>query len=212
MQFFSGLQDLLFPPHCSGCGLPGATLCINCQKSFRLDDYQSYTGKISVFSAANYNPVTRRILLAAKEDGVRAADDLIFTALHHSISHALQRSGNQPILVPIPSAPRAVRARGRDFVAEITKRLSQLIGLPTQNLLRHNRKVSDQSRLDATSRFKNIDGAIMLTKRPVRLHEVFLIDDLLTTGATLNEAVRTLEMNGFRVTAAVTALVSLPLR
>ncbi len=212
MQFFSSLQELLFPPHCLGCGLPAATLCSRCENSFRLNYYQSYAGKVSVYSAVNYNAVTRRILLAAKEDGVRSADDLIVSALHHSLLHAMRMTGNQPILVPIPSAARAVRTRGRDFLQEISKRLSRLVGLPMHNLLRHNRIVNDQSGLDATGRFKNLDGAITLINRPIRLHEVFLIDDLVTTGATLNEAVRTLEMSGFKVAGAVTALVSLPLR
>lgn len=171
-----------------------------------------HIGRVTVHSAVNYNAVTRRILLAAKEDGVRSADDLIVSALHHSLLSAMRNTGNQPVLVPIPSAPRAVRIRGRDFVQEISKRLSPLVGLPVQNLLRHNRIVNDQSRLDALGRFKNLDGAITLTKRPIRVHEVFLIDDLVTTGATLNEAVRTLEVSGFRVVGAVTALVSLPLR
>ena len=212
MELISTLQDLLFPPHCLGCGVHGATLCLHCKDSFTLRDYQCHLGSVSVFSAVNYNPVTRQILLAAKEDGVRSADDLIVDALHHSILRAMRKSSNQPILVPIPSAIRAVRKRGRDFVQEISKRLSSLVGLPVQNLLRHNRRVNDQSLLDTSARIKNLDGAITLIKRSVRLHEVFLIDDLVTTGATLNEAVRALEMSGFRVVGAVTALVALPLR
>jgi predicted amidophosphoribosyltransferase len=72
--------------------------------------------------------------------------------------------------------------------------------------------VKDQTLLDASARYKNLEGALTLKKLPVRVQEVFLIDDLVTTGATLNEAVKTLEMGGFRVVGAVTALVSLPLR
>ena len=212
MELISTFQDLLFPPNCLGCGVHGATLCPQCKNFFTLRDYQSHVGSISVFSAVNYNPVTRQILLAAKEDGVRSADDLIVDALHHSILRAMRQSGNQPILVPIPSATRAVRKRGRDFVQEISKGLSRLVGLPVHNLLRHNRRVNDQSLLDASARIENLDGAITLAKHSVRLHEVLLIDDLVTTGATLNEAVRTLEMGGFRVAGAVTALVALPLR
>lgn len=212
MRLLSGLHELVFPAHCFGCGLLNADLCSRCKNLFHLINYQSKVGSVPVFSSVNYNPVARRILLAAKEDGVHAADDLLVSALHHSFLSAISVTGKHPILVPIPSSAKAVRKRGRDFVLEISQRLSGLVGLPTRNLLHHNRSVRDQSLLDASARFKNLDGAITLTRPPTRLHGIILIDDLVTTGATLNEAVRTLEMSGFRVAGAVTALVSLPLR
>lgn len=212
MQLFAGLQDLLFPVYCHGCGALGESLCSLCKTSYELHDFLKRVGATPTFSAVAYNSVARRILLASKEDGVRGADDLIVGALEHSLRHALRKTYKTPILVPIPSSSQAVRKRGRDFLGEISKRVSDLVGLPTQSLLQHTRRVKDQTLLDASARVKNLEGALVLKKRPVRVHEVFLIDDLITTGATLNEAVKTLEMSGFRVLGAVTALVSLPLR
>jgi len=175
-------------------------------------EYQSRAGAVPTFSAVAYNSVARRILLASKEDGIHGADDLIVGALEHSLRGALRRTGKAPVLVPIPSSSKAIRKRGRDFLGEISKRVSDLVGLPIQSLLQHNRRVKDQTLLGAAARYKNLEGALVLKKRPTLMREVFLIDDLVTTGATLNEAVRTLETSGFRVVGAVTALVSLPLR
>lgn len=66
--------------------------------------------------------------------------------------------------------------------------------------------------LDASARLGNLSGAMSVFCNHGRVSEVFLVDDLMTTGATLGEAVRTLERAEFRVVAAVTALVALPLR
>ncbi|HUW86774.1 MAG TPA: hypothetical protein VMW30_00135 [Candidatus Paceibacterota bacterium] len=212
MQIFVGLQELLFPLYCHGCGVRGESLCVRCKDSFEIRDFLSSVGIIPTFSAVSYSSVARRILLASKEDGVRGADDLIVSALEHSLRYALRKTGKTPVLVPIPSSSQAIRRRGRDFLCEISQRVSALVGPPTQSLLQHNRKVRDQTLLDASARYKNLEGALALKKLPLRVQEVFLIDDLVTTGATLNEAVKTLEMGGFRVVGAVTALVSLPLR
>jgi len=190
----------------------GESLCSPCKTSYELHDFLTRVGAALTFSAVAYNSVARQILLASKEDGVRSADELIVRALEFSLRHALRKTGKTPVLVPIPSSPQAVRKRGRDYLGEISKRVSDLVDLPTQSLLQHTRRVKDQTLLGASARYKNLEGALVLKKRPIGIHEVFLIDDLVTTGATLNEAVKTLEMSGFRVVGAVTALVSLPLR
>lgn len=212
MRLFAELQELLFPLYCHGCGLLGASLCSCCKDFYQIRNLQSSIGTVPTFSAVAYNSIARRILLASKEDGVRGADDLIVQALEHSLRYAIWKTGRTPVLVPIPSSSKAVRKRGRDFLCEISMRVSELVGLPTQSLLQHNRKVKDQTLLDAAARYRNLEDALVLKKRPTRLHEVFLVDDLVTTGATLNQAVKTLEMSGYRVVGAVTALVSLPLR
>jgi predicted amidophosphoribosyltransferase len=84
------------------------------------------------------------------------------------------------------------------------------MGLPTYENLQHTRSVKDQSSLDAKSRFSNIDGALISQR--FLSGKAFLLDDLVTTGATLNEAARALRMQGIEVAAAVTACVAEPLR
>ncbi len=212
MQHDHGLRDLIFPPRCLGCGAANEELCINCLKELQLSDFRSQVGEVPVFSSIHYSPKAGHILLAAKEDGVRKADDILVVALQHSLRMAMRSCGIRPVLIPIPHSKKALRKRGRNFVAEITNRLAVAEGLPVRQIIRHNRKVNDQSQLNAPSRFGNLSGAMSVARHCRRASEVFLVDDLMTTGATLGEAVRTLETAGFRVEAAVTALVALPLR
>ena len=145
-------------------------------------------------------------------DGVRISDDILTKALQRSLKLAIKNSGLRPTLVPIPHTKMATRRRGRNFVNEIANRLARLENLPIRPILQHNRRVDDQSKLDAPSRAGNLSGAMSVKGECGRPCEIILVDDLITTGVTLGEAVRTLEKSGFHVVASVTALVALPLR
>ena len=192
MRIHEGFLELVYPRRCLGCGAPQKDLCRSCLKELRLQNFRSICGSIPVFSSIHYGSKASHILLAAKEDGVQKADDILVVALAHSLHSAFRASGIRPALVPIPHRRQALRRRGRNFVGEITNRLAAIEGLPVRNIIRHNRKVSDQSHLDATSRFGNLSGAMSVTSQCGRPCEVFVVDDLITTGATLGEAVRAL--------------------
>lgn len=212
MKLYEGLHELVFPPRCLGCAILHHGLCNSCSRELQLRDFRSHVGDVPVFSSIRYGPKAGHILLAAKEDGVRKADDILLAALMHSFHSAMKTLGIRPALVPIPHSKKALRRRGRNFVGEMTDRLAKTEVLPVRQIIRHNRKVNDQSLLDASSRFGNLSGAMSVIRHCGRPCEVFLVDDLITTGSTLGEAVRTLEKAQFHVVAAVTALVALPLR
>lgn len=212
VRLFRGLNELLFPPRCLGCGCLNNKLCQKCLPGWRISYFQTRVNTISVFSSILYTQTARNILLAAKEDGIRDADDLLVGAMHHSLTRVLATCDIRPILIPIPSAPSAIRRRGRNFVLDIADRVGAYEDLPIRNLLQHNRKVQDQSLLDARDRFENLSGALSVVSQIGRGREVILVDDLVTTGATLSEANRVLKIAGFAVLGAITACVTLPLR
>jgi predicted amidophosphoribosyltransferase len=76
----------------------------------------------------------------------------------------------------------------------------------------HARKVRDQSGLHLQERWNNLEGAFVVEKEHGLRGNVVLIDDLVTTGATLCEAARALRYAGIQVIGAVTAAVAQPLR
>ncbi|MEU9382655.1 hypothetical protein AB0D38_17485, partial [Streptomyces sp. NPDC048279] len=108
------------------------------------------------------------------------------------------RGGRPVLLVPVPSAPWAVRARGHDPVrrialaaaAELRRGGTSVRVVP---VLRQRRAVADQADLNSRQRLANIDGALEVPAGAARLlggGRVVLVDDLVTTGATLTEAAR----------------------
>lgn len=206
------LRELIFPPRCLCCGSLGKEICEDCKVELQFHYYRTHVASLPVFSSIQYGAKASRILLAAKEDGVRTADNLMKAALKHSLRVAMKHFDTHPILVPIPHSKKALRKRGRNFVAEISDKLAREENLPIRQILEHNRRVRDQSQLDAPSRKGNISGSMSVVSSSGRPREVILIDDLMTTGATLGEAVRALENARFHVLGAVTAFVALPLR
>ncbi|MEU5163512.1 phosphoribosyltransferase family protein [Streptomyces sp. NPDC020875] len=121
--------------------------------------------------------------------------------------------GGPLLLVPVPSARAAVRARGHDAArrialaaaGELRRTGTDAVVLP---VLRQCRPVADQAGLTARERVVNLTGALRAADTAVRLSAggtVVLVDDLITTGASLTEAVRALRTAGAAFAAVVAA-------
>ena len=212
MKSIHVLQEIIFPSRCLGCGQLGLEICSLCRKNWHPHIYRQWSQHLPTFpiySAVTYSPIAGKVLLAAKENNLVIADQLIYKALGHSLTFALREIGGD-FLIPIPSRRSVARSRGRQFIAALTYQLSAETGLPAYENLEHIRRVRDQSSLDAKSRFHNLDGSMKSLN--FLSGKAIVIDDLVTTGATLQEAVRALRDRGIEVAAAVTACVAEPLR
>ena len=211
MQLISDLKYLLFPTRCFGCRDLGYSICSNCRKLWNPHIYKSTIVDLAVYSAIPYSPVAKNILLAAKEQSIKSADQLVRSAMAASLQVLFQKYPNSA-LVPIPSAPASNRRRGRDFINEMAIFVAKDMGVGVLPLLEQQRLVRDQSKLNIASRRENL--AMALSIKP-QFHgnysgeSVVILDDLVTTGSTINEANRALTKAGFKVQAAATACVAL---
>jgi predicted amidophosphoribosyltransferase len=114
------------------------------------------------------------------------------------------------LIVPVPSAARAVRERGYDPMLAIARQAVRQLrrsGHPARLVrpVRLNRRVADQTELGAAERMANLAGAFSVPKRhrpTVAGRRVVLVDDLMTTGATLHAVAAALSDAGARVMAA----------
>ena len=167
---------------------------------------------VRVFSSLAYSAVTSHILLSAKEDGIKQGDDLLLCALLNSMNNLIAAGISRTALVPIPSRAQANRKRGRNFVLQLSERLGSIELLKVWDLLEHSRKIQDQSNLAPQERLRNLTGSMKIANRVKLGRQVILVDDLMTTGATLGEAVRTLKEGGVGVAGAITAFLALPIR
>jgi ComF family protein len=217
MAIFTALNQILFPSRCLICSTLGDSLCTQCRVEWRFAHLKSsylHQGTfLNVLSSIEYSSSARAILLAAKESQISSADLLIQSALHYAISATLKNTWVDAI-VSIPSRPSVVRKRGRHFLAEITQSLANDLGLNHLQLLRHTRTVKDQSGLHQRERWNNLEGAFVVPSEEKRYSgmKVLLIDDLVTTGATLVEGARALRYAGIEVISGVTACIAQPLR
>ncbi len=197
---------------CLGCSALGIEICSQCRRFWHpriIRTASRLSPHFPIYSSIPYSPVAGRVLLAAKENGISSADKLLTDALTFALTYCLDET-LATFIVPIPSRKEVARMRGRQFIAVIATDAGEFTSTPIHELLTHVRKVKDQSTLNAKSRSINLDGAL-ISRRFVGGNAV-LIDDLVTTGATLHEAARALRARGITVAAAVTACVAEPLR
>ena len=162
-------------------------------------------------SSVLYSPTAQKVILAAKESHLKIADELVSEAIRHAIKRVLQESWVD-VLIPIPSRKSAARKRGRQFIYEVTLPISLETGIPIATPIAHQRKVRDQTGLHLEQRWNNLHGAFVVERSDRPFNSALLVDDLVTTGATLLEAARALSYAGIEVIGAVTAAVAQPVR
>ena len=214
MDIFSELSQLIFPTRCYGCNALGVSICTTCRREWIPHYYKTHVSALNVHSALIYTPTASKIILAAKENGLQGADDLLIAAVIHVLDKARLDKGYFT-LVPIPSSKQSQRGRGRSFIVDLTQTISRQTSIAVNDCLQVVRRVSDQSGLTRAQRISNMHGAFSLKPGSILRGDAIVIDDVVTTGATLREAARALNSQGFQgfgSVCAVTACVAQPLR
>ena len=205
------LLDLIYPKRCPGCHKPAVSICESCKIFWEKPPISIKLSKnsvsvLSVVSVAQYRNEVRAVLLAYKEDGEREAGKILTEALlqaRRGISKHLVC-----VFVPIPSNPKSVRRRGRDFMLDLCNQVAIQSGDKVLSIIKVNRDVQDQSKLSEKERSQNLVGAFDCAPKNLKLlakFPIILVDDLLTTGATLREAQRALRQRGVIPIGAITA-------
>ena len=193
---------LLLPVSCAGCDEPDVGLCERCALALaptpRRQVVPAVGGDLAVWSGLVFEGVAARVLRAIKEDGRTG----LARALTPALQAAVARAGvtAEVVLVPLPTSRAAYRRRG----FRVPDLLLRRAGRPATRLLRHARRTGDQRGLGREARRSNVDGSLVVAPRGAQGLRVLLVDDVVTTGATLAEAARALRAAGAEVVGAVT--------
>jgi predicted amidophosphoribosyltransferase len=151
-----------------------------------------------VVAAGRYEGVLKALLLSAKERGGLGLLPVLADRLTAAVT-ALGLAAPESVhivLVPVPSVPSAVAERGVDFTAMLAKltaaRLRKAgVAAVVARGLRHVRRPADQAGLGVFARQANLTGALSASPR-LPAGQVIVIDDIITTGASIAEATRAL--------------------
>ena len=206
MRVIRALADLVLPRRCAGCGAPGELLCPVCRPSGPPIAVPGLGGL--VFAAGRYERGLRAAVLAYKERGRRELVEP-FAALLVLTAGRLPIAGGA--LVPVPSARVVARRRGGDHVLRLARRTGARLGLAAVPALRLGRPVHDSAGLGVDARRTNLAGAMAATPPPRGGPTAVLVDDIVTTGATVQEALRALQGAGWAVSGVLTLAIT-PLR
>ncbi|MCZ3389966.1 MAG: ComF family protein [Actinomycetia bacterium] len=200
MQQWAALIDLAIGRHCLDCGRVGQVWCDRCLHRV-LDVHPRLTpGGQSVVAAARYAGSVPTAIVAHKEQGHLALAAPLGRLLVAAMVVPPEGVGRSaPVLVPVPSTRAASRTRGQDHARRLARAVGALTALPVEPALRWSRQVHDQAALSARSRSENVRHAMSASPPPRVGARAWLVDDVMTTGATLDEGVRALETAGWPV-------------
>lgn len=203
MSLFGALVDLVLPRACVGCGGGVGPLCPRCVPDMPALRVVAAATTWATWAAAPYDGALRTALLAYKERGRRdlagPLAGLLARAVEAALAERAPPAGAETVLVPVPSARAAAASRGGDHVARLGRRAAPVSGLRmVRGGLALTRQVRDSAGLSRQERAANLAGAFVARPAPPRFAAI-IVDDIVTTGATLREACRALESAGWPV-------------
>jgi predicted amidophosphoribosyltransferase len=191
---------------CAGCDEPGALLCERCRCDLLARPMRTRTPEgMPVAAAFAFDGVVARCVRRVKEDGQTFLARPLGRALGEVV-RGMTADHPEAIVVPVPTRAAAFRRRGY----RVPELLMRRAGFRPVRLLVPARRVADQRGLDLEQRKRNVAGS-MRARHAGAQRDVILFDDVVTTGATLDEAARALKVAGFRVIGAA-ALAATPRR
>ena len=216
----SKILELLFPSRCVICDSPGIQLCALCSSSITPSFTKAEITGVELRSGALYGDVLSQLILMAKEENIAAARNVLVNLLVDAyVKLDMRDSENQKIsLIPIPSSQSANRKRGYRHSYLLARGvLERLRGdgniqIEIAEFLKVNRKISDMSTLTREQRATNVSQAYSINPRarawPSEGRALILLDDLVTTGSSMMEAVRCLRAAKMWPSGAISAGVS----
>jgi len=221
------LLDLVFPVQCLGCGQGDLYLCARCLESILLIDYfvcpvcrrpsangqtclncQSKTRLDGLIYALNYEqPLVRQAIHAIKysfiQDLMPTVAELLIKVLDQSRFHQDFRAD---VVVPIPLHRQKLAQRGFNQAKLLAEILAQKYSWKIDNkILQRTKSTRSQTGLPRLRRLTNVKD-IFSVKAPesIKNKNIILVDDVCTTGATLEEAAKILKQHGAAKVWAIT--------
>lgn len=218
------ILDLLFPRRCPVCGEivrpAGSLICLSClpELSFTTPPVCKKCGKEIAdetveycrdcmarphtfeygVALLNYNEAARRSVSQIKYNNKREYLDFYGKALAARYAGTIARMSVDAI-VPVPVHPSRKRRRGFNQAEVLAQILGKYLNIPVSpDLLIRTRKTHPQKDLTPRERLSNLKGAFTAPPIPPSIRSVLLIDDIYTTGSTIEACTCTLKTAGIR--------------
>jgi competence protein ComFC len=213
MKIINTIFDTIFPSYCLACQKRNFLFCNKCLASCPSAERESLAWIFPLFDY-RHPPIKRAIWMLKYKNKRKLAKifaEIMYAYILEELSDLiLFENFKNPLLIPIPLSKKRFRERGFNQATLICKELikidkNQHFVLEEKNLIK-NKETKHQAKIEnRKERLKNLIGTFEI-KKPANLknRNIILIDDVTTTGATLNEAKKILKQNGAKKIIAFT--------
>ncbi len=175
------LLSYVEPPVCSRCGKPldeDGMLCRDCAKGRHIYD----EGR----AALEYDEYMSRSIYRFKYNGKREFAGLYGRIMYDRLGDKI-RQWNVEVIVPVPVHKSRLKKRGYNQAALIAKELSKSLKIPVnERIVVRTSATGAQKELSAAERQNNLKKAFKVTENVVKYDSVLIVDDIYTTGATVD--------------------------
>lgn len=180
--------DIIYPPsnRCITCDAEDFIgICPYCKSKIKRVENQD-----DILSYGYYGGVLKALILAFKYDKNFTAGNVISELLLNLIN---ENSVEFDAIYYVPMSKSSIKKRGFNQCEIIAKKLSKSLNIPVSNSLIKIKNTKEQKSLSKEERYKNIKGAFKIRENNIKNKRILLIDDVVTTGATLLECKKILE-------------------
>jgi competence protein ComFC len=207
MHIINTILNVIFPVNCISCGQPGEDLCFFCLKKFPKYQNNPENWTFSVFQYQH--PSVKKAIWFLKYKNRKKLASKFAELLYENIVKETSRLSNdllktgenfsKPLLVPIPISKKRRRERGYNQTELLCKEILKLdrekvLEIEKNVLIKPEETEHQALILNKEERLKNISGTFSLKNRQKIINRnIILIDDVTTTGGTLEEAKKLLK-------------------
>jgi competence protein ComFC len=193
------ILDLIFPRFCIGCNKFDTYICEKCYEQInfyplgvnpQIENYQ--LNKIIV--VAQYEGIIKKMITALKYKNIKGIGQTLARMAYYSTDFPQVEA-----MTAVPLHPKRYRQRGFNQAAEIASELSQINQTPFVELLKRTKHAMAQAKIDdKNKRLTHLKNTFALNKKNINLESVLIVDDVTTTGTTLNECALVLKQAGVK--------------
>lgn len=228
-ELVSGLSHLVYPRLCEGCSKPllaeEEVLCLNCSiynlprtayhHIHENQTFMRFAGRLKVEKATSLAYFTdegllQHLLHGLKYDGKKEIGSYLGKQLGYDLQQTNWHEGID-VIIPVPLHPKKEAIRGFNQSALLAEATANVLEIEVlYNVLHRKRFTETQTHKTREERLLNMEGAFEVTDpEKVRNKHILLIDDVLTTGATLEAcALSLLQVSGVRISIATVGIAS----
>jgi len=216
MSFLETILNIVFPAKCLWCRKNGVDLCLKCLSEAPGAERESADW---IFPVYDYrHPAIKKSLWFFKYKGktglARIFSDILYEKMLEELSElTVMENFKNSLLVPIPLSPKRYKERGFNQAELICRELVKINALRREadftlgnNILIKPEETKHQAHIkDKQARLINMSGTFMVKNEVlIKNKNIILIDDIITTGATLTEAKKILKQKGAKNVIAFT--------